>query len=606
MFKFFFKFFIGHKIIFVLIIAVLASGGYFYYKSKSDSTSEIRYVLASVEKGTLISAISGSGQVSVSNQVDLKTKTSGEVTSLAVKVGQEVKNGALIARLDSSDALKAVRDAETSLETAKLELDEILAPVDELTIMQAENSLVQSKESKQDAEDNLQKAYEDGFNTVANVFLNLPTVMAVLKDILYGYSYVSNQQNIDYYTNVTQTYDDSAVFYKNDAAEKYNKARASYDKNFANYKATSRYSETQVIENLINESYETTKVIAEAVKSVNNLIRFYEDTILNYNTKPQTLADTHLTSLDGYTSKTNTYLTSLLSSADAIKNYQESIISVERSIKEKELSLTKIKAGSDDLTIRGKKIAVQQKQDALISANEVLADCSARAPFAGVVAEVGVKKGDTVSSGATVATLITKQKIAEISLNEIDAAKVKVGQKATLSFDAVSDLTLTGEVIEIDTLGTVSQGVVSYTVKISFDTQDERVKPGMSVSANIIVDMKQDVLMVPNSAIKFLSETSYVELPNETIDTAAAGKNSGIVLTTAPKQQIITIGLTNDSYTEVANGLSEGDQIIARTITPSSSANSTGSANSFSGRASGNTFFMTGGGPAAGSVMIRQ
>ena len=98
--------------------------------------------------------------------------------------------------------------------------------------------------------------------------------------------------------------------------------------------------------------------------------------------------------------------------------------------------------------------------------------------------------------------LITKQKIAEISLNEVDAAKVKVGQKVTLTFDAIDGLSITGEVSEIDALGTVSQGVVTYGVKIAFDTQDERVKSGMSVSAAIITDVKQNVLLVPNAAVK--------------------------------------------------------------------------------------------------------
>ena len=162
------------------------------------------------------------------------------------------------------------------------------------------------------------------------------------------------------------------------------------------------------------------------------------------------------------------------------------------------------------MTIRAKKIAVQQKEDALTSAKETLADYSIRAPFAGVIASVDIQKGDSISNGTIAATLITKQRIAEISLNEVDAAKIKIGQKVTLTFDAVEDLTLTGEVSEVNTLGTVSQGVVSYTIKIAFDTQDERIKPGMSTSATIITEIKQDILIIPSSAIKTLGNSSYV------------------------------------------------------------------------------------------------
>ncbi len=309
------------------------------------------------------------------------------------------------------------------------------------------------------------------------------------------------------------------------------------------------------------------------------MIRFYEDTILDYNTRPQTLADTHLTSLDGYTSKTNSYLTSLLSSADSIKNYKDSITSADRSIKEKELSLAKLQ-DTDELSIRAKKIAVQQKEDALTTAKETLVDCSVYAPFAGVVAKVSLKKGDTASSGATVATLVTKQNIAEVSLNEVDAAKVKVGNKATLTFDAVSDLSITGTVAEVDSLGTVSQGVVTYTIKINFDTQDDRIKPGMSVSASIITDSQQDVLTVPNAAVKTSGNTSYVEIPDETVSSQSSDTINGVLLTKTPKQQVVEIGLANDTMTEIKSGLIEGDTVIIRTVT----TNGTSSTNTSSSR----------------------
>jgi HlyD family secretion protein len=77
-----------------------------------------------------------------------------------------------------------------------------------------------------------------------------------------------------------------------------------------------------------------------------------------------------------------------------------------------------------------------------------------------------------------------------------------MGQKVTMTFDAIPDLTMTGTVAEIDTLGTVTQGVVSYTVKIAFDTDNTDVKPGMTVSAMIITNTKIDVCKVPLSLDK--------------------------------------------------------------------------------------------------------
>ena len=145
-----------------------------------------------------------------------------------------------------------------------------------------------------------------------------------------------------------------------------------------------------------------------------------------------------------------------------------------------------------------------------------------------------------------------------------------------LTFDAIEDLNITGEVGEIDAIGTVSQGVVTYNVKIVFDTQDDRVKPGMSVSAVVITDARQDVLLVSNSAVKSTNGTSYVEvvdalsLPKETSLTGTAG----VILKNPPRQQQVTVGLSNDTDTEITEGLKEGDLVVSRTVS-SSSVNST-------------------------------
>ena len=543
-----------------ILILVVAGGGYFGYKYFFGASVATRYVSAQVEKGTLIISISGSGHVSASNQVDVKPKASGEITALNIKLGQEVGAGAVLAAIDASDAERTVRDAETSLETAKLEMDKLLEPLDELTLLQAENSLTATKESKQKAEDNLKKSYEDGFNTVANAFLNLPSVMAGLHDILYANDVGlggGGQWNIDFYANAVQSYDVKALQYKADAMDKYQAARAAYDKNFDDYKQASRFSEEAVIELLINESYETAKNIAEAVKSANNLIQFYQDKLVEHNLKPQTLSTTHLSNLSSYTGTTNNYLSSFLSAKRSIQDYKEAIITAERSIEEKELSLAKIKEGPDGLDIRAKKIAIQQREDALATAQQTLADHYVRAPFVGAIAKVSAKKGDSASASTIIATLITRSRIAEISLNEVDVSKIKVGQKATITFDAIEGLSIIGEVAEIDSVGAITQGVVTYGVKIGFDTQDEKVKPGMSVSAAIITDAKQNVLLVPNSAVKQQGDTAYVEI--------FTGE------TQAPRQQTVQAGLFNDTMTEITNGIQEGDQVVTQTITQTAS-----------------------------------
>ena len=561
-----------NKKILIAILLILALAGYFGYTKFLKKSETTRYVLTQVKKDTIVVSVSGSGQVSASDQIDIKPKVSGEVAAIYVKEGEEIKTGKLIAKLDDTDFQKAVRDAETSLETAKLELEKLLSPPDELTLLQSENSLIQAKESKQKAEDDLKKAYDDGFNTISNAFLDLPTVMSGLQDILFGVaSNVVQSSNIYYYCDVARIYDEKALQYRDDAYNSYQTARKDYDQNFQDYKSASRFSDTNTIESLINQTYETTKNITEAIKDTYNLIQFYEDKLAEHNIKPQAFANTHLSSLNSYTGKTNAILPNLLSAKSTIQMGKEAITSAERSIEEKSLSLAKIKAGPDDLDIRAKKIAIQQKEDALLTAKQNLANCSITVPFSGIVADIKVKKGDSVSAGTVLASVITQEKIAEISLNEVDAAKVKVGQKVTLTFDALPDLTLTGKVIENDTVGTVSQGVVSYGVKIALDTDSEKIKPGMSVTAEIVVEAKPDVLVLPNSAIKSQGNSYYIELieaSEEVKSKLKIGSSIDLPKNVQIKNQPVEIGISNDTLTEIISGLKEGDIVISSKITP--------------------------------------
>ena len=204
------------------------------------------------------------------------------------------------------------------------------------------------------------------------------------------------------------------------------------------------------------------------------------------------------------------------------------------------------------------------KRNGLADARETLGYYTIRAPFDGVVAAVDVQKGDSIGANAAVATVITNNQIATISLNEVDAANVKVGQKATLTFDAISDLTMTGHVSAIDTIGTVSSGVVSYNVTIAFDTQNDQVKPGMSTTAAIVTNIKQDVLLVPNSAIKSNAAGNYVSVPAQAVNGAASGSSENGVTV---KQQTVMIGLADGDNTEITSGLNEGDTVVTKTAT---------------------------------------
>lgn len=567
-----------NKLLSVGILLVLILGGYFGYQKFFISPASASYVLAQVEKGILVVSVSGTGQVSSSNQVDVKPTVSGDIVYVGVKNGQEVKAGALLAQIDATDAQKSVRDAQANLDSAKLSLAKLQQPATQLSLTQSENALANAQQTKAKDQDDLSKAYEDAFTNVSNAFLDLPTVITGVQDILYKNTYNSSQSNLSYYNDLAKKYDENVSVYRDNADNSYQSARAAYDKNFLSYKAASRSDSEAAIETLLNETYNTAKLASDSVKNTDNFLSFVKDRLTEHNDNLPSQITTHQTSITAYTSKANTTLSNLLSSITAIKNAKDALVSDELTIKEKTESLAELKAGTDPLDLESSQLSVKQKENALLDAKEKLADYYIRAPFDGVVASVSAVKGDAASSATSLATLITKQKLAGINLNEVDVAKVKTGQKATLTFDAIDGLSITGEVAEVNAIGTASQGVVSYGVKISFDAQDERVKPGMSLAAAIIVEAKTDVLLVSSSAVKSSGGQSYVQVL-EGLDTSSLDKttvgSSGVASENPPSQQAIQVGSVNDTQTEVVSGLAEGDWIVAKTTTATTATTQT-------------------------------
>jgi HlyD family secretion protein len=560
------KFLFKHKVLSIIAILLLAYGGYKAYIALTTKAGETQYVLASVEKGTIITAVTGSGQVSASSQVDLKSKASGVVNYIGVKAGDTVKSGTLIASINAADAQKSVRDALVNLQSAKLSLQKLEQPADALSITQAQNSLASAQQTLSQAKDNLTKAYDDALTAISNAFLDFPTIVSGLSDILYKNSYAVGQNNMSYYDDQVKSYNMDVFMYQNSADYDYQAAKNAYDKNFLDYKATSRMADDDTIETLLSETNDTALLISQAVKSSDNFLGFVKDQLsLHIKNLPSLLA-THQASTASYTGTVNSNLSSLLNSKNSIKNYKNTITSSESTIKEKTESLASLQAGTDVLDLQSAKLSVQQRQNSVYDAQSTFADYFTRAPFDGVIATVDVSKSDDIGSGAAIATIITKQQMAEITLNEVDVAKVKVGQKATMTFDAIEDLTISGKVAEVDTIGAASQGVVSYGVKISFDTQDDRIKPGMSVNASIITDVRTDVLTVPNSAVKTQNNTSYVEVLDEKATTQVTGTQN-VTSVSAPTRQTVTVGISDDNVTEITSGLTEGDKVITKTTT---------------------------------------
>lgn len=512
----------AHKIISIVAAIAVIYAGYAIYKNATSTAGETLYALGTVSRGTIVSSVEGSGQVSAENQIDIKPKVSGTITYVGVNPGDSVREGQTLFSIDTTDAEKTVRDAQVSLDSAKLSLQQL-----------------ELQNSSQNLNQDMQKAYTAALNDVAAAFQEEPAIVDDIQSILADKTMSLNTAR----SNGGNT----GASYRTAAENAYYQANSAFEQATIDYSGVNTNSSPEQIEKILDETLSASKLLFNAIKNTRDLADY-----LALSTSHASNYTSTQNSLAGYSGTVNSHITALLADQAGILSAKDS-------------------QSTGSLNIQSSQLSVQKAQNALDDAKSNLADYYVTAPFSGIMAAVDGKVGDNASTGTAIGTIITADKTAVISLNEVDAAKIQLGQKATLTFDALPDLTVAGKVAEIDTIGTVSQGVVSYDVKISFDTEDQRVKPGMTVNAAIITAVKQDVLTVPNGAVKTSNGASYVEMFDSALPDPALGQQ-GSPSAIPPKDVSVQTGISDSTSTEIISGLKEGDKIVTKTISGSSTS----------------------------------
>jgi HlyD family secretion protein len=582
-----------HKIITAIIVIVALSGAYYAYGKATSTTGQLRYVLGNATTGTIIASVSESGQVSSTNSVDIKPQVSGTITWLGVKAGDKVRAGQALATIDDSDAVQALADAKKNLAADKLTFQKssAQAPID------YQNDLNALDTAKEDLSDD----YNDSFNDLTSVYLDLPAVISSAENILYGYDFdkKKSQWNMDVLYNLFTKIQDtsSAKAFQTSSVDAYTTANTKYEAALSKYQMTTRTSDTADIDSLLSQSIDMVTDTAQALQNELNFLGAVSDLATTYNIALPSDFSTIQTSARTNLSTANNDLSTLLADKKTLSNDAKAITSAEQTITLDQVGNAN---GDNPISLQVSANSIAKEEQDIANQEADLADYTIVAPFAGTISAVDVAKGDSAGSSA-IASIISTAEIVQLSINEVDAAKIKLGDKATLTFDAIDGLTLTGSVAEIDNVGTVSQGVVSYTIKISFDTQDARVKPGMTVNASIVTDVRQNVIMVPSSAVKTVNGSSYVMAfmpPIGTASSTTAVDQSGILSSTPPQNIPVTLGISDDSNVEILSGISDGQQIVVRTIMSGKTATAATSATS-RGAAGGPRNAGFGGGAAA-------
>jgi HlyD family secretion protein len=298
--------------------------------------------------------------------------------------------------------------------------------------------------------------------------------------------------------------------------------------------------------------------------------------------------------------------------ANARANLELQQAEAERSV---ELFTNKLVSSSDYdtaiATLHEAEAMVQIKRAALDNATANLGYCKIRSPVDGIVISRLIDLGQTVASSFNTPTLfqiandLTKMQI-DSSVAEADIGSVINGQSADFTVDAYPYRTFYGKVVQVRNSPTNANNVVTYDCVISVTNTDYKLKPGMTANISFIVAERENVLTIPNAALRFHPPDSAVVVTNS--GATPPGSNSVNVAGTsggqghrgshghgerpvfhtvfvlsgtggAAKLQAVQVktGISDGISTEVISGLDEGAPVVTGMVTTGTPAAGTSS-----------------------------
>ena len=162
----------------------------------------------------------------------------------------------------------------------------------------------------------------------------------------------------------------------------------------------------------------------------------------------------------------------------------------------------------------------------------------------------------------------------ELALDEADVGLVSTGQTAVFNVDAWPDETFDARVLKVYLYPTIENNVVTYTAVLSADNPDGRLRPGMTATATITTGTREQVLRVPNAALRFKPPEDesgggiVIGPPGMARERDADGPGNTIWVLRdgAPSRVLVRTGHTDGRYTEViGSGLTAGDEVVVGT-----------------------------------------
>lgn len=585
----------------LLIAAALAAGLYFFY-FKSDSTTLTRSTEdIPVKKSTINQTLIISGVADAQFNSNLIFQASGKVDTVNVKVGDAVKQGDVLASLESDDLTNAVASARANQQSAQLKLDDLLAGSEAADLAAADQALA----SAQAAATKAQNDYEDLVDgaTASDRAVAEQAVSAAAAQLATAKANVAKLD--DSPSSADRSAAEAGVAQaqsgltaaQNGASSAQNgvtSAAASLKSAEAGYCAVDSgpvfcTTQTAPISSgdgaLMNTALAGAHAtLASAVIGANGLYLNAVNTASSATaavTSAQQALDAAEAKLsaaaDGPSAADRAAADAAVASAEAAQSAAaEKLNSVNEGATDLQLSsaiaavdsvlatLNAAQAKRDQAyrgpkanTIDQARAAVQSAALNVVAAQIRLKNAQIIAPFDGVVGAVNAKPGEffaaASAAGAAIVLLTPDQLMLKMSVGETDYANIKTGQAGGVLFDSIPGKIYPFRITEIGLSPSITQGVVTYQVKASLVLPPDapRPSPGMNARGQIITDSKPNVLAVPPRAIRRSGNDQVVDVR----------RNGGV------EEQVVTTGATDNQQVEIVTGLNEGDVVVVASLT---------------------------------------
>jgi HlyD family secretion protein len=525
------------------IVGALALGMGGWALSRRSAGEAVAYKTAVVERRDLRQTVSATGTVQPFTTVDIKSRAGGEVLVLAVDVGDRVKKGDLIARIDPSDSQTVYDQANADVSAARAR---VAQAQDTLGLQKATTvtGIAQAEAQVLSAEARLSQAQKEAAAQPALTQAAIRQARASLE---------TAQKQLAQLKGGTDPQT------RADARTGFDTAQA----NLTNAELNLKRQEQLLTKGFVAQAaVDQAKAERDVAKAQAEGARTRLDTVGIGQEAAIAAAQARVNEARAAvrTAETNRMQVDLK---------RQDVASAEAALAQARANLATARANRAQVNIRAADIETARAQIArsdasLNNARVVLDSTTIRAPRDGVILQKYVEQGTIISSGQSFNSQGTSlvqigdlsRIFVEASVDESDISQVKPGQMARLTLDALPDQTVMGRVERTNPLGTTDQNVTTIKTRIQVLHPDPKLRPGLNAECEFVVSEKKDVLVIPTRAVKTQQGKKTVQVLK------GDGKDA------KPEPRVVTTGLEAGDSVEVTSGLQEGEKVVTGILQP--------------------------------------